>query len=198
MFKKISYDQIYDAHVFMFSLLSVREIFKKFNFELIDAYPQITHGGSMRYVIARKGARKISNRVNKIIKKEISMKMNSIKSCINFKKKCEQSRENFRKKLLYLKSIGKKIYGYAASAKSTTVLNYCNIGNEIIDCIADSTKEKIGKFSPGKHIPIVPIEYFRKNPPNVGVLFSWNHKIEIFGKEKKFKKNGGQWIWHTQ
>ena len=198
MFKKISYDQIYDAHLFMFSLLSVREIFKKFNFELVDAYPQITHGGSMRYVIARKGSMKISSRVNKIIKKEIFMKMDSINSCLKFKKKCEDSRKNFRKKLFHLKSIGKKIYGYAAAAKSTTVLNYCNIGPEIIDCIADSTKEKIGKFSPGKHIPIVATKYFRQNPPDVGVLFSWNHKKEIFEKETKFKKNGGHWIWHTQ
>jgi methylation protein EvaC len=181
----------------MFSLLSVREIFKKFNFELIDAYPQITHGGSMRYVVARKGSRKISSRVNKIIKKEISMKMNSIKSCIKFKKQCEQSRERFRKKLFNLKSLGKKLYGYAAAAKSTTILNYCDIGQEIIDCIVDSTKEKIGKFSPGKHIPIVATKYFRTNPPDVGVLFSWNHKKEIFEKEKKFIKGGGQWVWHT-
>ena len=198
MFKKISYDQIYDAHVFMFSLLSVREIFKRFNLELIDAYPQTTHGGSMRYVVARKGTRKISRRVNRIIKKEISMKMNNIKSCKNFKKECQKSREYFRNKIFHLKSNGKKICGYSAAAKSTTILNYCNLGPETIDYIADSTKEKVGKFSPGKHIPIVPIKYFKKNPRDIAVLFSWNHKTEIFKKEKKFKKNGGRWIWHTQ
>ena len=59
MFKKISYDQIYDAHIFIFSLHSVRSIFKEFNFDLIDAIPQTTHGGSMRYVIARRGERLI-------------------------------------------------------------------------------------------------------------------------------------------
>ena len=51
MYKKVSYDQIYDEHIYMFSLTSVKKIYEKFGFELIDAYPQITHGGSMRYVI---------------------------------------------------------------------------------------------------------------------------------------------------
>ena len=63
MFKKNSYDQIYDAHVYMFSLHSVKSIFNKYNFDLIDAIPQKTHGGSMRYVIARKNKFNISQKI---------------------------------------------------------------------------------------------------------------------------------------
>ena len=59
MFKKTSYDQIYDEHIFMFSVSSVKKVFNLFNFELIDVQPQITHGGSMRYVIGRKNFHKI-------------------------------------------------------------------------------------------------------------------------------------------
>ena len=83
MLSKISYDQIYDAHVFMFSALSVQKIFKEFDFDLIDLLPQITHGGSMRYVIARKNKKKISNQVNDIIKKEIHKNMNNISAFEN-------------------------------------------------------------------------------------------------------------------
>ena len=82
MFKKISYDQIYDAHVFMFSLHSVKAIFKKFNFDLVDAIPQKSHGGSMRYIIARKNKKKISYRISKLLAKEKIQKLNNIKSCI--------------------------------------------------------------------------------------------------------------------
>ena len=198
MLKKISYDQIYDAHIFMFSLISVRKIFKKNGFDLIDAIPQMTHGGSMRYVIAREKMKPIKSIVKKIVNKEISMKMNEISSYLKFKKKCELSKENFKNKLLSLKSSGKIICGYAAAAKSSTVLNYCKIGNEVIDFIADSTKEKIGKFSPGMHIPIVSIDYFRRNQPNVAVIFSWNHKKEILEKEKKYSKKVSKWITHVK
>ena len=56
----------------MFSVLSVQKIFDKFNFDLIDAHPQITHGGSMRYVIARKSKKNISPKIKTIIKEEVS------------------------------------------------------------------------------------------------------------------------------
>ena len=198
MFKKISYDQIYDAHVFIFSLHSVKSIFKNFGFDLIDAISQKTHGGSMRYIIARSGERKISKRINKMLNYEKRLKLNKISSCLKFKKNCEISKKTFKNKINYYKSIGKKIAGYAASAKSSTVFNYCNIGSDKIDYIADSTREKIGKFSPGKHIPIKPISHFRKNPPDVSVLCSWNHKDEILKKEKSFKKKNGIWISHVK
>ena len=54
MYKKVSYDQIYDEHIYMFSLASIEKIYKLFNFQLIDALPQSTHGGSMRYILKRK------------------------------------------------------------------------------------------------------------------------------------------------
>jgi len=198
MFKKNSYDQIYDAHVFIFSLHSVRCIFKNFGFDLIDALVQKTHGGSMRYVIARSNQRNIKPSVKRLINNEKKLKLNKIDTCYKFKKKCEISKKNFVKKLNYYKAKGKKIAGYAASAKSTTVFNYCNIGPDVIDYIADSTKEKIGKFSPGQHIPVVSINHFRKNPPDISILCSWNHKNEITRKEKKFKRMGGKWISHVK
>ena len=198
MLNKISYDQIYDAHVYMFSALSVQKIFTEFDFELIDLLPQITHGGSMRYVIARKNKKKISNKVNSIIKEEISKGMNNISAFKKFKRECELSRVNFKKKIIKYKNLGKKICGYAATAKSSTVLNYCKIGKELIDFIVDSTDEKVGKFSPGMHIPIKAIKDFKTYKPDVGILFAWNHKKEILEKEKEYTQNGGVWISHVE
>lgn len=198
MFKKVSYDQIYDAHVFIFSLHSVKSIFKSFGFDLIDAVPQKTHGGSMRYVIARKGKFKIKNRLNNLLRSEKSIKLNKFSSCIKFKKQCELSKKRFKQKIINLKLRGKKICGYAASAKSTTALNYCGIDYKLIDYIVDSTKEKIGKFTPGTHIPIKSPEYFKKNYPDITILNSWNHRKEILKKESGFKKKGGKWISHVK
>ena len=94
------------------------------------------------------------------------------------------------------KNDGKKIAGYAATSKSTTVLNYCGIGNDIIDYICDTTDEKINKYSPGMHIPIVPVNHFRNNMPDIAYLFAWNHKEEIFNKEKEFTNKNKKWISH--
>ena len=198
MFEKVSYDQIYDAHIYMFSAHSVKNIFNSKGFELINVTPQKTHGGSMRYTIARRGVFSISKNVLNILSKEKRKKLNSIKSCLKFKKDCFLSKRKFKDQIIKIKKRGLKIAGYAASAKSTTALNFCKINHTHLDYIADNTKEKIGKYTPGTHIPIVSIDYFRKNYPNVLLLCSWNHKKEILSKEKKFLKVGGKWISHVK
>lgn len=197
MYKKTSYDQIYDEHIYMFSVSSIYKIFKLFDFDLINVIPQETHGGSMRYVIARKNSYKINGQVYKILKYEKLKNIDNIKGCIKFKKNCEESKKNLQNKLNKIKLSNKKIAGYAATSKSTTILNYCKIDANYIDYICDTTPEKIGKFSPGMHIPIVSIDHFKKNLPDFAFLFAWNHKNEIIKKERHFNKIG-KWIAHVK
>ena len=197
MFEKTSYDQIYDEHIYMFSINSIAKIFKIYNFELVDVLKQSTHGGSMRYVLSRAGEYPINKKVKEgLIKEQINM-LDTLESCLKFKKDCENSKKKINDILLKYKSDGKKICGYAATSKSTTILNYCNIDKNIINFICDTTKDKIGKFSPGTHIPIVPMSHFHKNLPDVAYLFAWNHREEIFEKEKDFINKGGKWISHV-
>ncbi len=191
-----SYDQIYDEHVYLFSLLSVDKISKLFDLELIDAYPQETHGGSMRYVIARKGEYSISDNFKKLMLKELDQGLDKIETYLNFKDNCERSKKRLIKILNSYVDQGKKVSGYAATSKSTTILNYCKIGKDLIDCIYDTTPLKINKFSPGMHIPIKHHKNFAFEKPDVSLLFGWNHKKEIFEKEYNYTKDGGIWISH--
>src|SRR4029079_16962788 len=73
MVEKTSYDQIYDEHVFIFSLRSVSAAFGPHGLEVIDVLPQGTHGGSMRYVLPRKGARAVSAAVTNLAEKEVRL-----------------------------------------------------------------------------------------------------------------------------
>ena len=197
MFNKISYDQIYDEHIFMFSVSSVKKLFSLMNFDLIDVQPQTTHGGSMRYVVARKKAHLIKKNVQKYLKIEKKNNVDNIRGCIDFKKKCEISKKKLIKKINRIKQSGKNIVGYAATSKSTTILNYCNIDNNKIDFICDTTPEKIGKYTPGTHIPVVSMSHFRKRVPDTIFLFAWNHKKEIFKKEKVYL-NKSKWFAHIK
>jgi methylation protein EvaC len=193
-----SYDQIYDEHVYLFSLNSIVNICKIFDLEIIDAYSQSTHGGSMRYVLGRIGEHEVSINVNKFLQEEELLKINDFDTYKLFKKNCEESRERLLNLIFELKNNGKSICGYAATSKSTTILNYCNIDSKLLDNIYDTTPIKIGKFSPGKHIPIKNYSFFLKDNPDVSLLFGWNHKKEIFQKEKNYIKNGGTWISHIK
>lgn len=192
--EKISYDQIYDEHVFLFSVQSVRYLFEQHEMEVIDVEPQVTHGGSMRYVIAHKGARKVSENVQKQIEKEQNLGLTLPETYRTFKKNCEASREKLKSILIDIKNQGKRVVGYAATSKSTTILNYCDIGQDLIEFICDTTPIKHHKYSPGKHIPVKPYEEFRKNYPDYALLFAYNHAKEILEKEIDFKKMGKNWI----
>ena len=198
MYKKVSYDQIYDEHIFIFSVSAINKIAKLFDLDLVDVIEQPTHGGSMRYVLSRKSKKPISKNVNYFLEKEKLNGHDTIEGCKIFEKDCEISKINLKNKINEIKNKNKKIVGYAATSKSTTILNYCDIGIESIDCIYDTTIEKIGKYSPGKHIPIISHENFKKNYPDYAYLFAWNHKEEIFKKEKDYVSKGGKWFSHVE
>ena len=188
MYKKVSYDQIYDEHIYMFSLSSIEKIYKLKNFELIDAIPQNTHGGSMRYILKRKGQVKKSKRLINLLKKEKKNNINNFKGCLKFKEEVQKSKIILKRKVEKILSSGSKICGYGATSKSTTILNYCKINHKHIDCIFDTTPDKINKLTPGTHIPIKNYKYFQKSSYKHVFLFAWNHKKEILLKEKN-KKN---------
>lgn len=194
MISKTSYDQIYDEHVFMFSALSTAWAFGRHDLELVDVAPQVTHGGSMRYVFAPTGSRPISPNVDALLEKERTQGLHKPETFDQFRRNCEASRRAFRELLGSLREKGKRVVGYGATSKSTTVLNYCEVGPDLISYISDTTPIKQGKLSPGMHIPIRPYEAFASDYPDYAVLFAWNHRDEIMAKEKGYTASGGKWV----
>lgn len=194
MVEKTSYDQIYDEHVFIFSATSVIRAFERHGLELIDAEPQITHGGSMRYTLAAKGSRPISSAVAQVLSREESLGLGQAETFEQFRGNCEASRERLMSTLNTLRDKGTTVAGYGATSKSTTVINYCGITPEHLAYISDTTPTKQGKFTPGAHIPVRPYEDFAADYPAYALLFAWNHKNEIMEKEKGFDAAGGKWI----
>jgi methylation protein EvaC len=192
--EKTSYDQIYDEHTFLFSVTSVRHLFEQHGMEVVDVEPQITHGGSMRYVIAFKGARPVSVRVGMQMEKERTLGLHLPETWDSFRRNCERSRDRLVDLLTGLKQRGKRVVGYGATSKSTTILNYCGITPELVEFISDTTPIKQGKFSPGAHIPVRSYEEFVRDYPDYALLFAWNHAQEIMAQEASFRAAGGRWI----
>lgn len=192
--EKTTYDQIYDEHTFLYSVHSVKYLFNLFDMDVVDVEPQETHGGSMRYVIAHKGSRIISENVFKQLEFEKNIGLDKMETYLQFKINCEKSRTDLVNLLTKLKNEGKTIVGYAATSKSTTVINYCKITTDLLDYICDTTPIKQNKFSPGLHIPIKPVEDFQNSYPDYALLFGYNHSKEIMEKEQDFMKAGGKWI----
>src|SRR5688572_1799223 len=192
--QKTSYDQIYDEHAFYFSVNSVRYLMARHDLELIDVKPQGVHGGSMRYIISHKGSYPVSENVVRQAKLEEELGLHRPETYDQFRKNCEKSRDDLMTLLRDLKRQGKRVAAYGATSKSTTVTSYCGITPDLVSFISDTTPIKQGKLSPGAHIPVLPYEHFKANPPDYALLFAWNHGDEIMAKEQAFRDNGGKFI----
>lgn len=191
-----SYDQIYDEHIWFFSLMSLSNLYSMHGLEIFDAERSWVHGGSIRVYASKIGTREKTERLINYIEEEINKNINILNPYLKFSKEVEKNKEEFISLLKNLKAQEKKIVGYAAASKGTIVQNYCNIDKNIIDYISDSTAFKQGLYTPGMHIPIVSPEYFHKDNPDYAIIFAWNHQKEIIDKEKEFIKKGGKFILH--
>ena len=197
--KKVAYDQFYNEHIYVFSLLGIKKLINKYDLEVFNIEKLNTHGGSIRYFIKRKSNLKIkiNKNVKKQFKSELNFKMDKLSTYIKFKNKVEKSKKKLNNIFQKIKKQNKKIIGYGSTAKSVTVLNYCNIDKNIIDYFVDTTPDKTNKYMPGTHIYIK--KYNKKFLKNVDYIFlgAWNFKNEIFKKEKNYLKRGGKFISHV-
>jgi methylation protein EvaC len=189
-----AYDQIYDEHVYYFSIDGVARWVGRYELEVVDVTRQRVHGGSMRYTVARRGVFPVSPSVSTLLGEESRAGLNRPETYERFCARVENSREALVGLLRGLKRQGRRVAGYGATSKSTTVLNYCGINHDLVEFISDTTPLKQEKFSPGMHIPVRPHSQFVSRYPDRALLFAWNHAAEIMQKERAFRGAGGKWI----
>ena len=132
--KRNTYDQFYNEHIYVFSTIALENVLKKYNLKILKIDKLDIHGGSNRYFIKRKSnPRKIHKSVAQQRKAEISYGLNNYKTYKKFALRVKRSRIMLKNIFKKLKNKNKTIIGYGATAKSTTILNYCNINNKTID-----------------------------------------------------------------
>jgi methylation protein EvaC len=151
----------------------------------------------MRYYLGAIGEHQIDPSVANLLEKERGLGVHLTETYHRLAKKIQRSKDELVNLLEGLRAQGKTISGYGATSKSTTILNYCKIGPDLLSYISDTTPIKIGKYAPGSHIPVVSREHFTKHPTDYVFLFAWNHALEIKDKEAWFSSQGGNWISHV-
>lgn len=172
------YTQIYHEHLSYLSPEPVCKLVKQFGMTVDGITWHDIHGGTLRYHVKRGG------RISAIMRPKIG----------DFVKKVERGRNELKTMLHEIKRKGKTIYGVSAPAKGNTLLNYCRIGTDILDCITEKTPMKIGKFTPGQHIPVVPDSWLIEDMPDYALLLAWNFSESIMGTLHEYTDKGGRWI----
>lgn len=194
LIRHLQYDTIYHEHLSYLSVKPLDVLFHKFGMMIFDIEEVSIHGGSLRYFIARKGDYPVSNNVSKFIELEHNTHLYEKDTLNNFAKSVQMNREELTWMLRSIKHKGKRIAGVSAPAKGMTLLNYCRIGPELLDFVTEKSSLKIGKYTPGTHIPILPDSELIKQMPDYALLLAWNFMEEIIKNLEDYREAGGKFI----
>jgi hypothetical protein len=190
LIKLNQFDTIYHEHYSYLSLIALQKIFIKQGLKIyaVDELP--THGGSLRiYATHAENSIKVENSVKKLLEKEKQAQLNSLNGYKNFQSKIQKIKTDLLKFML-ANSMGGNIIAYGAAAKGNTLLNYCGIGANTIDFVADLNPHKQGMLLPQSHIPIVAEKAIKKAKPKYILILPWNLKEEI-SKQLSYAREWG-------
>jgi hypothetical protein len=192
--EKYEFDHFYHEHTMMHSIAPLKLAFEQHGMRLLNVDYYDVHGGSFVLTVGlQNSVHETSPTVAQAIEAEEKFGMNKFKTFENFTKKVEQNREDLLVLLRDLKKQKKTVYALGAPLKGSTLLNYYGIGPDLVELATDVNQFKIGKLTPGTHIPIIEESSLAKQP-DYYLLLSWNFLDFFRSKYSDYLRAGGKFI----
>lgn len=189
------FDTIYHEHFSYFSLLAIERLASQHGLKVVDVDELQTHGGSLRVYLSHAAAsHSPTDRVSGLMRREQMLGLDKLETYAAFGEKVRYCKRRLLSLLIAIKAEGKTICGYGAPGKGNTLLNYCGIGTDFLDFTVDRNPHKHGRFTPGMHIPIHPVDQIDAARPDYVLILPWNLKDEIIQQMRHIGTWGGKFI----
>lgn len=192
--KNLEYDTIYHEHLSYLSVKPLVNFFKRYDMSIFDIQERDIHGGSFRVFVRRGADAEVPRVVRSFVSREEELGIYTKPVLEKFARDVEQNRQELLWLLRKLKHEGKRIAGVSAPAKGMTLLNYCHIGRETLDFVTEKSTLKIGRYTPGGHIPVVSDSELIRQRPDYALLLAWNFADEIIRNLREYLEQGGKFI----
>ena len=174
------YDTIYHEHFSYLSLLTTQRVLAKAGLVVVDVDELPSHGGSLRtWSTPAENAGPPSDSVSKVLADEMAAGLHDLRGHEGFDSAVAAIRNDFVEFLIDCSRKGAHVVGYGAPGKGNTLLNHCGVRSDLIEYTVDRNPFKHGKFLPGTHIPIHPVERLAETKPDYIVIMPWNLRREI-------------------
>ena len=205
MLQQLAFDNICHEHVWYYSLFNIKNLLNKCGFNVFNVELNDVNGGSFRIYstpstndmsnIGTQQYRDVSNfRVNSILEYENQLGVNEISTWNNFYKLIIELKSKTVEFITEQKKNGKVIWGYGASTKGNTLLQFFGLDNSLIDGIAERNPQKWGTHTVGTNIPIYSEEKMREVNPDFLLVLPWHFINEFKERESDYLTKGGKFI----
>lgn len=189
--RDMTFDNVYHEHLSYFTLTSLQHFFQRVGMHIFDVQHVDSHGGSLRVFIQKAhGPHAVAEVVAHTLEKEQHFGVNDFSPYQKFAQKVYETKQKVVETILALKRDGKRIAGYGAPAKASTLLNFCELTAKHLDYIVEDNPLKQGLHQPGTHIPIVDREHLDAHLPDYLIILAWNFAPEILAKVKPLMDQG--------
>jgi novobiocin biosynthesis protein NovU/D-mycarose 3-C-methyltransferase len=191
----LEFDTVYHEHLSYISLTAMEHLCREHDMELVDVEQISLHGGSIVLHMRFKGAGgQPSPRLTRLIELERRSNMTSPERLKAFAREVQNWKVRFEGLIADLQRKGARLIGYGAAAKANTLLNFCPAAARSLTCILDRSIHKHGRYTPGTHILVEPVDRWTRADPTHMVVLAWNFKDEIIEQMKAFGEHGGRFI----
>jgi hypothetical protein len=196
LLERTEFDTIYHEHYFYFSLTALGHVLARHELRMFDVqlFPDV-HGGSVRVSVCHVDApHSETGAVAELLAQEEAAGIGDLATYERFAERVRGIRDRLQAMLASLRDDGSRVAAYGAAAKGNTLLNYCGIGPEAIEYVADKNPLKVGLYTPGTHIPVVPAARLAEDQPDYTLILAWNMAAEIVAEQDDYRRRGGRFM----
>ncbi len=190
------FDTIYHEHFCYFSLHSMEQVLRRHGLQAFSVETLATHGGSLRVHVARtsNSSHAADDSVQKTRDLERAQGLDRLETYGGFAAGPLKVKQRLPEMLREAKRSGGPVAAYGAAAKGNTLLNYCGIGRDLVEYVADRNPHKQGLFLPGSRIPVFAPEKLHETRPALVLVLAWNLLDEILGQLAFVREWGGRFL----